>query len=214
MAGHYVVFANYDHFKQSGFAAGADDDRAIYGEVHGGATPEERLVPVIVVDSHREIPLMARWASSSVKIRRKKATFEIVFNKAVSQLIVKMDGVQGVASMKGADASVWQVEFANVKAGQYTSEVFADMHGLDAAGGDSACCTGRWIWRFAVKKINCCDCGVKLSKDEIALSKKLLDIDTEEFYCLSCMATYIGCDENDLKMKIAEFKEQGCALFL
>lgn len=127
---HYVVFANYDHFKQSGFAAGADDDRAIYGEVHGGATPEERLVPVIVVDSHREIPLMARWASSSVKIRRKKATFEIVFNKAVSQLIVKMDGVQGVASMKGADASVWQVEFANVKAGQYTSEVFADMHVL------------------------------------------------------------------------------------
>ena len=68
-------------------------------------------------------------------------------------------------------------------------------------------------WRFAVKKINCCDCGVKLSKDEIALSKKLLDIDTEEFYCLSCMATYIGCDENDLKMKIAEFKEQAVRFF-
>lgn len=49
---------------------------------------------------------------------------------------------------------------------------------------------------------------------EIALSKKLIDIDTEDFYCLHCMAEYFGCDEEDLKIKISEFKEQGCTLFL
>lgn len=64
-----------------------------------------------------------------------------------------------------------------------------------------------------IKKI-CCNCGKPLKKDEIALSKKLIDADTEDFYCLSCMAEYSGCDEEDLKIKIREFKEQGCALFL
>lgn len=53
-----------------------------------------------------------------------------------------------------------------------------------------------------------------LKKDEVALSKKLIDVDTEEFYCLSCMAEYFGCEEEDLHIKIKEFKEQGCSLFL
>lgn len=63
-------------------------------------------------------------------------------------------------------------------------------------------------------KKSCCNCGKPLKKDEIALSKKLIDVDTEDFYCLSCMAEYLGCDEEDLKIKIREFKEQGCTLFL
>lgn len=63
------------------------------------------------------------------------------------------------------------------------------------------------------KKV-CSDCGRLLKKDEIALSQKLIDIDTNEFYCLPCMAVYIGCNEEDLKVKIKEFKEQGCTLFI
>ena len=38
-----------------------------------------------------------------------------------------------------------------------------------------------------VKKKVCCDCGKVLAKDEIALSQKLIDLDTEDFYCLPCM---------------------------
>ena len=63
------------------------------------------------------------------------------------------------------------------------------------------------------KKI-CCDCGKAIKIDEIALAKKLIDEETEDFYCLPCMAEYFGCDEEDLKIKIREFKEQGCTLFL
>lgn len=48
----------------------------------------------------------------------------------------------------------------------------------------------------------------------MSLTKKLMDQDAEEFYCLSCMADTIGCTVEDLKEKIVEFKEQGCALFL
>ena len=63
-------------------------------------------------------------------------------------------------------------------------------------------------------KIECCECGKSLVKDEIALCKKLLGTDTEDFYCLSCLADYLECSKTDLKIKIQEFKEQGCTLFL
>ena len=53
---HYVVMKTYEHFKQSGNAAGGNtDDNAVAGEVHGGMTPEEYLVPVLIVS--RKIPL-------------------------------------------------------------------------------------------------------------------------------------------------------------
>ena len=60
----------------------------------------------------------------------------------------------------------------------------------------------------------CCDCGKTLKKDEVALSRKLIDSETVEFYCLPCMAENFGCTEEDLQIKIQEFKEQGCTLFL
>lgn len=60
----------------------------------------------------------------------------------------------------------------------------------------------------------CCECGRKLTKDEVALSQKLLSIDTEEFYCIDCFSEYLGCTKDDLEIKIQEFKEQGCTLFL
>lgn len=46
----YIVMKTYEHFKQSGNAAGGNsEDKAVAGEVHGGMTPEEYLVPVITV---------------------------------------------------------------------------------------------------------------------------------------------------------------------
>ncbi len=65
-----------------------------------------------------------------------------------------------------------------------------------------------------VRKKLCCECGKPLSKDEVALTRKLTDVDAKEFYCLDCFAEYIGCTIDDLKIKIGEFKEQGCTLFL
>ena len=65
-----------------------------------------------------------------------------------------------------------------------------------------------------MKKRQCCECGKALSKDEIALSLKLIDLETEYFYCIPCMAEYFGCNKEELIIKIEEFKEQGCTLFL
>lgn len=64
-----------------------------------------------------------------------------------------------------------------------------------------------------VKKI-CIDCGKNLNKDEVALSQKMLGREITEFYCIDCLAEYLECDRDDLEVKILEFKEQGCTLFL
>ncbi|MFZ5645983.1 MAG: BREX-4 system phosphatase PglZ [Bacillota bacterium] len=54
---HFIVMKTYEHFKQSGNAAGGNtDENAVAGEVHGGMTPEEYLVPVIVVSRKKPLP--------------------------------------------------------------------------------------------------------------------------------------------------------------
>lgn len=61
---------------------------------------------------------------------------------------------------------------------------------------------------------SCYGCGKKnLSKNEIGLTKKLLDTDSKRFYCLDCLAEYLEVDTEFLLVKIEEFKEQGCDLF-
>lgn len=65
-----------------------------------------------------------------------------------------------------------------------------------------------------MKKQTCKDCGRPVSKDEVALNKKLIDPKAKEFLCLSCMSEMFGCSTEDLETKIDEFKEQGCTLFI
>ena len=64
------------------------------------------------------------------------------------------------------------------------------------------------------KSVVCCECAKKLSKDEKALCRKLLGVDTDDFYCLEHLSEFLDCSVDDLKIKIQEFKEQGCELFL
>ena len=60
----------------------------------------------------------------------------------------------------------------------------------------------------------CYVCGKSpLSKDEIGLTKKLIDRKTTTFYCLSCLAEYFEVTEEELTAKIEEFKNEGCTLF-
>lgn len=63
-------------------------------------------------------------------------------------------------------------------------------------------------------KINCVMCGQEnLSKDTIGINKKLLGTDMVNFYCMECLADYVGCTVDELLEKIEEFKEEGCTLF-
>lgn len=65
-----------------------------------------------------------------------------------------------------------------------------------------------------MKKKSCYCCKKEaLGKNEIALTKKLLDKDSKRFYCLDCLAEYLEVDTDFLLAKIEDFKEQGCDLF-
>lgn len=66
---------------------------------------------------------------------------------------------------------------------------------------------------MSLKSKRCAECDKKLVKNEVALSQKLIGDLEDDLFCVSCMAEYIGCTEDDLQIKIEEFKEQGCALF-
>ena len=60
----------------------------------------------------------------------------------------------------------------------------------------------------------CLACGKKpLNKDAIGINKKLLGKQVKTFYCIDCLADYLGCTVEDLLEKIEEFKEEGCTLF-
>ena len=62
--------------------------------------------------------------------------------------------------------------------------------------------------------MKCDKCGKELSKDEIALTKKLISRNAVEFLCMECLAQYIGTTVEELEDKIKQFKEEGCGLFI
>ena len=65
-----------------------------------------------------------------------------------------------------------------------------------------------------MERKKCYVCGkAPLSKDEIGLTKKLIDKKSTVFYCLPCLAEYLEVTEEELIAKIEEFKEEGCVLF-
>lgn len=60
----------------------------------------------------------------------------------------------------------------------------------------------------------CYVCGKEpISKDEIGLTKKIIDKKTKTFYCLDCLADYLEVTVEELQAKIEEFKDEGCTLF-
>ena len=60
----------------------------------------------------------------------------------------------------------------------------------------------------------CYVCGKEnLGKNEIGLTKKLLNLNAKRFYCLNCLAEYLEVETEFLLERVEEFKMQGCILF-
>lgn len=61
---------------------------------------------------------------------------------------------------------------------------------------------------------HCVACGkAGLDKNTIGINKKLIGEKIKNFYCMDCLANYLGCSVQDILDKIEEFKEEGCNLF-
>lgn len=63
-------------------------------------------------------------------------------------------------------------------------------------------------------RAECVICGKKdLDRNTVGINKKLLGKDIKNFYCMDCLADYLGCTVEELLDKIEEFKAEGCKLF-
>ena len=59
----------------------------------------------------------------------------------------------------------------------------------------------------------CAACAAPLTRDEIALTKKLINRGTTQFYCYECLAKHFQVTVALLHEKVEQFREMGCVLF-
>ncbi len=52
-----------------------------------------------------------------------------------------------------------------------------------------------------------------LTRDEVGINKKLIGRNVRKFYCLDCLADYLGISAEELSARIEEFRDYGCSLF-
>ena len=59
----------------------------------------------------------------------------------------------------------------------------------------------------------CIRCGTVLEKDDIGLTRKMVNRGAREFWCVSCLADHFDLPVETLREKIEEFRAMGCTLF-
>ena len=59
----------------------------------------------------------------------------------------------------------------------------------------------------------CVSCGRPVTRDEIAVTKKLISRGATTFYCVSCLAKYFEVKPEDIEERIRYFRQMGCTLF-
>lgn len=65
-----------------------------------------------------------------------------------------------------------------------------------------------------MKRTDCVSCGrTGLDKNTVGINKKMLGTQIRTFYCMDCLADYLGTTTEALLEKIEEFKDEGCTLF-
>ncbi len=60
----------------------------------------------------------------------------------------------------------------------------------------------------------CFNCDLELSKEDVALCKKMLGKKVKQFFCREHLAEMLDTDVDTLSEKVEQFKEEGCTLFL
>lgn len=112
----YLIMTNYQHFSTGGNAAGGNtDERDVAGEVHGGNTAEERLVPVIVIKRNTPLPPI-KCKPQSEFVFRKNGRVEalLTFDRPVSSLKVLCGGIDADCTKKSKDGRLWNAVMSGV----------------------------------------------------------------------------------------------------
>lgn len=111
----YLVMKDYNHYAQSGNAAGGNtDENAVAGELHGGLTPEESVVPVIVLhkkNSYKKIEI--KYIPNSVKVKAGKGEIEVTFNRPINTLEIATS-IGHCSCCETNEPKKWKVLFSNM----------------------------------------------------------------------------------------------------
>lgn len=59
----------------------------------------------------------------------------------------------------------------------------------------------------------CVACGRPVTRDEIAVTKKLINRGTAKYYCVSCLAKHFEVKPENIEERIRYFRQTGCTLF-
>ena len=123
---HFLVMTNHDHFVQSGNAAGGNtEENAVCGEVHGGKTPEEYLVPFIVLKRKHQLLKMAYSLEKTIIYREKdKCMLTLNFTQPVATLEAAVENQTGQNKM--ISSTTWQVTFTGLQIKTYAVSVIAN----------------------------------------------------------------------------------------
>ncbi len=124
--GTFLVMNTYQHFAVGGNVAGGNtDEYDVVGETHGGNTPEERLVPVIIVKRKQPLaPLACKPKSQYVTKRNGHIETTLTFNQPVSSLEVSMGSNKAICSV--VEEEKWQVSLDNVSTDDISLTVVAN----------------------------------------------------------------------------------------
>ena len=60
----------------------------------------------------------------------------------------------------------------------------------------------------------CKSCAKILHIDEIAIYRRLVFRDADEYLCKNCLAASFGVDVSEIDKKIEHFRSIGCSLFI
>lgn len=126
----FVVMKDYNRFSIGGNAAGGNtDEQDVVGEVHGGATPEERLVPVVILHRPKPLPaLTCEPRANKEYVKNGRVETVLKFNRNISSLEVKFGTISGVCSL---EVNGWHVSFENIASDKLILSVIADGNILD-----------------------------------------------------------------------------------
>lgn len=123
----YVMMNTYQHFGVSGNAAGGNtDEHDVVGEIHGGNTTEERLVPVMIFKRNQPLPPITCKPKPSKFVTKRNGHIEttLEFSRAVSTLEVTL-GLTVATCVKNMDGT-WRVLLDDVTEEEFDLSVIAN----------------------------------------------------------------------------------------
>ena len=62
--------------------------------------------------------------------------------------------------------------------------------------------------------LTCERCGRPLGRDDVGLTRKLINRGATKYLCIDCLAQMFEVTRQDLEKKIEECRQMGCTLFL